>query len=80
MYFPTIKYDSPVVNAQWLLGAFEAQSPTTIVSEPDGNRWGANQVVLGVRGTDRIVADLYGGKGDVLKLRVGTNFGSNSLA
>ena len=40
---------------------------------------GANQVVIGVRGADRIVVDLYGGKGDAPEFRVGTNFGNNGL-
>ena len=79
MDFPTIKYDSPVVNVKGLCDAFETQSPATILSEPNGNRWGAYQIVVGVGGAYRIVIDVYGGESDVLEFVMGTDLGKNRL-
>ena len=41
--------------------------------------WGANEVIVGVGGTYRVVIDLDGREGDVPEFLVRTNFADNRL-
>ena len=74
-----VKNDCMVTNVQRLFRAVKTKASADVVPQPYGNRRGANEVVVCVGGTDRVVVDLDGREGDVLKFRVGTDFGDNRV-
>ena len=77
MDLASVENDCMVTDVQGLLSAFETQASAHVMTQPHGNRRSADEVVVGVWGTDRVVVVLYGREADVAKSPMRANFGDD---
>ena len=73
------KHDRMLTNVQRLLRAVKTKASADVVPQPYGNRRSASKGVVCVGCTDRVVVDLVGRESEVLKFRVGMDFGDNRV-